>query len=231
MHACASVISRSIKSVYPPVNGILDLSVSILNTVFPPRGLKSRHTVTLLWFNCSLSHIPGKWSPNHFVPLLSNDQNVPVVDLTSELDFPPLAKSNSKSCPVKSASVPNQTSSSQNSGVSKPDLNSGPSSSFSPISSPVKSASVPNKNSSPQAITVDSSPQASPPLSLNPPSSSSELHEITSVSCISSSDIPLDVPYSNPPSHSLHGKFLENKTVSELVKERKEVFQRWFQRV
>ena len=35
VHACASVISRSIKSVYPPVNGILDPSVSILNALFP----------------------------------------------------------------------------------------------------------------------------------------------------------------------------------------------------
>ena len=44
VHACASLISTSIKSVYPPVNGILDSSFSIPNSVFPPRVLKSRHS-------------------------------------------------------------------------------------------------------------------------------------------------------------------------------------------
>ena len=103
VHACASVISRSIKSVYPPVNGILDPSVSVLNAVFPPRALKSRHTVTLMWSSCSLSKPSGNWYPDHFVPLLPNDTNSTVIDLSSDVDFPPLSKSRpSQSPPAKS---------------------------------------------------------------------------------------------------------------------------------
>ena len=196
VHACASVISRSIKSVYPPVNGILDPSVSVLNAVFPPRALKSRHTVTLMWSSCSLSKPSGNWYPDHFVPLLPNDTNSTVIDLSSNVDFPPLSKSRpSQSPPAKSPT------SFQASPVSSP-AKSPPAPSFqaSPVSSPAKSPPAPSFQTSP----------------VSSPAKSSE----------SSSDNPLDFPYSNPPTHSLHGKFLDNGDVLELVLERgdREVF-------
>ena len=132
VHAFASVISRSLKSVYPQVNGILDPCVSDLNAVFPPRALISRHTVTLMWSSCFLLQPSGNWYPDHFVSLLPKHTNDTVNDLSSEVDFPSLIKSPPAQSPP--------ASSFQASPVSSP-AKFQPASSFqaSPVSSPAKS--------------------------------------------------------------------------------------------
>ncbi|XP_061179931.1 uncharacterized protein LOC133188496 isoform X2 [Saccostrea echinata] len=82
IHAAATVISRCIKSLYPPVHGLLDPSVSILNCEFRPRALQSKHTINILW--CSMiQDKSGNCLTNHFVPLLPPaPMNVIDIDLS-----------------------------------------------------------------------------------------------------------------------------------------------------
>ncbi|XP_062579479.1 uncharacterized protein LOC134241454 [Saccostrea cucullata] len=86
IHAAATVISRGIKSLYPPVHGLLDPSVSILNCEFLPRALQAKYTINILW--CSmLKDDDGNWVTNHFVPLLPPaPENV--IDVDQLLDIP-----------------------------------------------------------------------------------------------------------------------------------------------
>ena len=77
----SSVINRAIVSVYPPMNGMLDNCVRILYTVISPRRHTLKHgcrdRVYVLWTRVSGPFPQPKcrlWLPNHFVPLLGNDQ-------------------------------------------------------------------------------------------------------------------------------------------------------------
>ena len=73
INAASTVLNRTIVSVYPPVNGLLDNTIPILNKVFitANKDLKSkRRPIFVMWRSCQ-APVPSKtWHPNHFVPLL-----------------------------------------------------------------------------------------------------------------------------------------------------------------
>lgn len=62
------VLGRNVISVYPPLNGMTDTFVPILNTIFHPR-VRIRRTIDLhiMW---SGTHGTQRYRPNHFVPLM-----------------------------------------------------------------------------------------------------------------------------------------------------------------
>ena len=70
--AAASVLGTKILSIYPPVNGLLDKTVSILHRTFNPnKDCSPRPPIVLMWSNVSRPGTGvGTWLPNHFVPLL-----------------------------------------------------------------------------------------------------------------------------------------------------------------
>jgi hypothetical protein len=68
MHAASTVIGKPIKSVYPVVNGPIDMNIKILNTTFKPRGSRSRHDITIMWSGGNT--IGSSWKPCHCVPLI-----------------------------------------------------------------------------------------------------------------------------------------------------------------
>ena len=77
----SSVIGREIVSVYPAINGMLDQCVRILNTIVSPRIQTQRHRcrdrVYVMWTQIGgcFPQPQGKtWLPDHFVPLIGNDQ-------------------------------------------------------------------------------------------------------------------------------------------------------------
>ena len=76
-----SVIGREIVSVYPAINRVLDHCVRILNTIVLPRIQTQRHRcrdrVYVMWTQIGgcFPQPQGKtWLPDHFVPLIGNDQ-------------------------------------------------------------------------------------------------------------------------------------------------------------
>ena len=69
--AAASVLRTKIVSVYPPVNGMLDKTVSILHTTFNPnKDCLPRPPIFVMWSSCSLPRTGVTWTTNHFTPLL-----------------------------------------------------------------------------------------------------------------------------------------------------------------
>jgi hypothetical protein len=72
--ATASAIGAKITSVYPPRNGMLDRSVSILNRTFLPREPSTRREYYVMWTDCGGD--TGKtWIPNHFIPLVAKEKH------------------------------------------------------------------------------------------------------------------------------------------------------------
>ena len=67
--AAASVIGREVFSIYPPVNGLLDMYAASLTTVFQPFTGESGVRITLMWTRMR-EHKGQIWTPDHFVPLL-----------------------------------------------------------------------------------------------------------------------------------------------------------------
>jgi hypothetical protein len=88
LSALASVIRRPIKSVYPSVNGPSDPAYQALNTKLEPREREvSSQLVRILWTSKDTAVIPGKWKPNHFVPLFDQQRQEPSSpDKASEMD-------------------------------------------------------------------------------------------------------------------------------------------------
>ena len=87
----SSVISREIVSVHPAINGMLDQCVGILNIIVSPRMQtlkhRSRDRIYVIWTQMSgcFPQPQGKtWLPDHFVPLIVNDQ-IPSCRNTSSL--------------------------------------------------------------------------------------------------------------------------------------------------
>lgn len=76
------------------VNGLLDPSVGILNCYFQPRGIKSKHTINIIW--SSMSNDQGNWVANHFLSLLVPTSGMDIIDLSSETEFPPPSPNSSK---------------------------------------------------------------------------------------------------------------------------------------
>ena len=63
--------SSKIVSIYPPVNGLLDNTISILHRTFVSvREDKSRRPICIMWTSASRPTPSKIWSLNHFVPLL-----------------------------------------------------------------------------------------------------------------------------------------------------------------
>ena len=71
--AAANVSGCPIQSVYPPMNGILDKTVGILNRTFQPiSAAKTHDCITVMWTRTQLE-FSGIWLPNHFLPLMNID--------------------------------------------------------------------------------------------------------------------------------------------------------------
>ncbi len=86
--AAASVLGTKILSIYPPVNGLLDKTVSILHRRFSPNKDRSlRPPIVLMWSSVSRPRTGVTWLPNHFVPLLLT-KPPEVVDMTESVEKP-----------------------------------------------------------------------------------------------------------------------------------------------
>lgn len=71
MHAASTVIGKSIKSIYPTVNDIIDNYIGILNNMLRPRESKSERTEFIIMWSDTLSALEADtWIPNYIVPLL-----------------------------------------------------------------------------------------------------------------------------------------------------------------
>lgn len=71
INAAASVLRTKIVSVYPPVNGLLDKTISILHTTFNPnKDCLAGSPIFIMWSSCSRPRTGITWTPNHFTPLL-----------------------------------------------------------------------------------------------------------------------------------------------------------------
>ena len=84
MHGAASVIGRTVRSVFLAHNCQLDPAICILNTEFHPRKRTNdgeSEIVRIMW--------PGSRNQiGHFVPLMEKDEG-PIIDLTSPSIPPP----------------------------------------------------------------------------------------------------------------------------------------------
>jgi hypothetical protein len=75
-----------ILSIYPPVNGLLDKTVSILHRTFNPnKDCWPRPPIVLMWSNVSRPRTGVTWLPNNFVPLLLT-KPPEVVDMTESVE-------------------------------------------------------------------------------------------------------------------------------------------------
>ncbi len=82
----ASVLGTKILSIYPPVNGLLDKTVSILHRTFSPnKDCLPRPPIVLMWSNVSRPRTGVTWLPNHFVPLLLT-KPPEVIDMTESVE-------------------------------------------------------------------------------------------------------------------------------------------------
>ena len=80
IHAAATVIGVPIRTIFPPVNGLIDPCPSILSKVLCPLGKKSsKSPVYVMWTSTyRTSAEGGTWNPNHFVPLLQRKHNITI---------------------------------------------------------------------------------------------------------------------------------------------------------
>jgi len=83
IHALASVIDRSLTSVYPPVNGLSDKCLGIVNCKFESRVGKENNLmdeIFLMWTSTIGETVesPRIWLPNHFCPLIKNPQVISI---------------------------------------------------------------------------------------------------------------------------------------------------------
>ena len=98
IHAASSVIGRPIRSFYPPINGLFDKSIGILNRDFNPRTSKSlKNPICLLWSNTQPFSGIGTWTPNHFVLMIpKNAKPTSIFDISNDSEFPPLPTKSDK---------------------------------------------------------------------------------------------------------------------------------------
>ena len=90
--ALSQVIGRPIQSVYPPINGIQDLSYKFLNFTAVPRNCTDESAVKSVLWTRSSTHNPDRiWISDHFTPIITaamQQSNVPsILDID---EFPPL---------------------------------------------------------------------------------------------------------------------------------------------
>ncbi|XP_076444405.1 uncharacterized protein LOC143282641 [Babylonia areolata] len=91
MSALASVVRRNIESIYPSVNGKMDVAVEILNTVFYPRCKgEEGESLKIFWGGSRRSdQALGSWVPEVFVPLV----DIPLVPMSPVVLSPYLTPS------------------------------------------------------------------------------------------------------------------------------------------
>ena len=83
--------------MYPTVNGLLDNSIPILNTVFKPRvASKKARPIFFMWASTG-SHTRGTWTPDHFVPLLSVECSMPLNTTYRKRSYSEVLQDNSPS--------------------------------------------------------------------------------------------------------------------------------------
>ena len=68
--ALSSVIKRDIYSVYPRMNGIIDKSAHILDTIFSPQKRLIRQPIYIMWSRVGEQEKGQDWRPNRFIPLM-----------------------------------------------------------------------------------------------------------------------------------------------------------------
>ena len=96
------VLGVDIRSVYPPINGMMDISHSLLNFVFSSPE-SNGVTIPIMWTGPSSGD--ELWTPNHFVPIVGKESSIRVVNC-SDSDLCP-EKSNEK--PSGDSEVDNQS--------------------------------------------------------------------------------------------------------------------------
>ena len=87
MIALANVINIPIKSIYPPVNGLLDSTLQILNRTLIPNGSTSTtsEVLTIMWTSIICPKEDGRiWIPNHFVPVIERSKRTSKCNSPSE---------------------------------------------------------------------------------------------------------------------------------------------------
>ena len=83
--ALCDVIRRDIISVYPRVNGPLDMAARILDTTFSPQEKLFRDPLFIMWTSTSAPQLDMTWTANHFVPLVDGN-TTPVVIVSNDED-------------------------------------------------------------------------------------------------------------------------------------------------
>jgi hypothetical protein len=76
IQAASTVLKRDIVSIYPALNGVLDRCVAILNTTFQPRTKPTGRPIYIMWSSTYYPKPKKTWTPNHFVPLLIDPDEV-----------------------------------------------------------------------------------------------------------------------------------------------------------
>jgi len=76
---------------YPPVNGVFDNSVGILNRTFSPRNAENEKN-PIYAFYCHQFNNFLAWVPNHFVLIKPNSTRQRfILDISDSMEFPPLS--------------------------------------------------------------------------------------------------------------------------------------------
>ena len=85
MQAAAMVLRREIVSIYPSLNGVLDWCVAILNRTFQPRTKATGRPVYIMWSSTYYPKTGYTWTPNQFVPLLIDPDQVCICEQSKHL--------------------------------------------------------------------------------------------------------------------------------------------------
>jgi hypothetical protein len=74
--ALSTVIGKPIQTLYPQMNSETDTAPYALSKLFVPSGSEISQPLTILWSRMGPTN--GKfWTPNHFVPVISNVHFIP----------------------------------------------------------------------------------------------------------------------------------------------------------
>ena len=74
LSAASVMLNTRIVSIYPPVNSLIDKTISILNTTFAPQKEGSPRAPLVVMWSSVTPPSSGTWRPSHFVPLLLKEQ-------------------------------------------------------------------------------------------------------------------------------------------------------------
>ena len=74
LSAASVMLNTRIVSVFPPVNGLMDKTISILNTTFATKKEGSHRAPIVIMWSSVTPPSSGTWTPDHFVPLLLREK-------------------------------------------------------------------------------------------------------------------------------------------------------------